>query len=181
MLNMILLAAMSMGLATDTPQEHDAAVPLSEAVQAFNAGAIDDAIGSQQPLLTEDEVVGAILLWDRTSDTPVSDPLLARFKSIARTKELPQGSVIEAVSAFDRGGEHVFDVWSVRIRLKRGDGSSFGFVIRERVVASRTLQQELDRLEAMVAAEPDLAHEVGGHGTMDRVDELKKRIARLGN
>lgn len=179
MFSLILATLLQPGFAADTQQENTRAVPLLEAIQTFNAESKDDPIGRLQSPLTEEEVIAAIRSWEPGGNSPVSNALLARFKEISVSKELPEGAAFETLTGYDPGGEHVFDVWSVRIRLERADGSSFAFQIRERMIASRTLAQELERLEGLVAANPEMIRQIGGYRMADRIESLKRRIAEL--
>jgi len=73
---------------------------------------------------------------------------------------------------YDPGGQHVFDVWSVRIRLAQDDGSSFAFILRETYIASRTLEEELERLKVSWNGE----RELGQLSVQRRIEELQKRM-----
>jgi|TARA_B110000305_G_scaffold110657_1_gene124604 hypothetical protein len=150
---------------------------LSVAIADFNKKALSDSIGVDQTPLTEAEVIAAILLWEREADTPVSDELFASFKRIAEDKILPGNAEFEKLTGYDRGGSHVFDVWSVRIRMDRPDGSSYAFRIRERTIGSRTLPQELARLNRFIK-EKGVERWVGGHDFLERKKSLEERIKR---
>ena len=149
--------------------------PLSDAVSTFNKKALSDPIGKGQPPISVEEVVAAVLLWERGPESPVSDELLQSFKRIAESKTLPENSNFESLNGYDRGGAHVFDVWSVRIRMERDDGSSYAFVIRERVVASRTLREELKKLDQFIS-ENEVEKWVGGYRILERKKDLEARI-----
>jgi hypothetical protein len=146
-------------------------VQLVEAISKFNADAKSDRIGVSQRRLDEDEVVAAIRHWNNP-DAPISPELLATFKQIAETKILPENAAFEVLTGYDPGGQYVFDVWSVRIRLAREDGSSFAFILRETYIASRTLEEELERLKASWNGE----RELGQCSVWRRIEELQKRI-----
>jgi hypothetical protein len=151
--------------------------PLADSIETFNRAAATDEIGKTQNPLTEQEVVAAILMWEPTKDSPVSNALLEQFRSIAKTKELPHNATIEKLTGYDPGGDHVFDVWSVRIRMQRPDDSSYSFVIRERVIAARTIVEELDALKDRISALPEEQRRLPGfYRIHDRVKELEKRI-----
>jgi len=149
---------------------------LSEAISAFNKKSLIDPIGAKQSPLTIEEVIAAILLWKKSTDIPVSDELFASFKRIAGTKSLPATAEFARLTGYDRGS-HIFDVWSVRIRMKRADGSSYEFLIRERVVGSRTLREELERLSKWIDEE-EVEKWVGGFNFLERKKELEARIQR---
>ena len=129
---------------------------LASAIEKFNRDAATHRIGKTQSPLTEQEVVAAILWWEPTKDTPVSPELLEQFRSIAKTKTLPRNATFEKLTGFDRGGEHVFDVWSVRIVMQRSDNSTYAFLIRERVIGARTINEELSRLKNLTGPRFDL-------------------------
>jgi hypothetical protein len=159
---------------TDQPPRHDP-VPLIKAVNAFNAKASREPIGQDQSPLTEAEVLAAIRYWKRPKESPVSDELHDAFKRIAETRMLPANADFEFLTGYDPGGAFVFDVWSVRIRMSRPDGSSYAFVIRERLVCSRTLEEELRLAEERVQKTPPLP---GAYRVKERVENLKARIAK---
>ena len=152
-----------------------AGTQLSEAITSFNKESRSDSIGASQTPITVEEVVAAILLWERPASAPVSDELLASFKKIASFRILPDNASFESLTGYDRGGTHVFDVWSVRIRMERADGSSYAFVIRERAVGARTLKEELGRLNALIE-EKEVERWVGGHRILERKRALETRI-----
>ena len=152
--------------------------PLTEAIAAFNDKATRDPIGKKETPLTLEEVIGAILLYERPKEAPISDELLGQFKTIASTKKLPGNAEFEVLTGYDRGGMFIFDVWSVRIRIDRPDSSSYAFQIRERVVGVRTLPEEIQRLEAFIEAE-GVEKWVGGYRIIDHKNDLQKRLERL--
>ncbi len=152
--------------------------PLADAITAFNKAASLDPIGKSQSPLTEAEVIAAILMYEKPADAPVSNHLLQTFKAIAASGELPPNATFESLNGYDRGGAHIFDVWSVRIRLEREDRSSYAFLIRERVIGSRTLEDELERVhQRIVNSRAELM--VGGYRLLNRRDDLRARIEKL--
>ena len=167
----VLLAAITAGISSADEES----VLLADAIAAFNVEAATDPIGKSQPPLTEEEVITAILLWERPDDSPVSNEMLATFQSIAKTGRLPARASFEKLTGYDRGGNHVFDVWSVRIQIERPDKSSYSFVLRERAIANRTLEEELNRLEQLVSTSPDAGRFLLWH--RDRIENLRTRIA----
>jgi len=159
-------------------------LPLADAIKAFNERAVADPIGKDQPPLTKEEVIGAIRHLQRPEvDPPVTAELFAAFKQIATTHALPPNAEFEKLTGYDPGGAYVFDVWSVRIRMSRPDGSSYAFGIRERMIRSRTLEDELVMAERKLrdiqpaTGEPRLVG-IGPRGLEKRVKELKDRIAK---
>ena len=95
--------------------------------------------------------------------------------AIAATKVLPVNAKFESLNGLDPGGSYIFDVWSVRIRMDRPDGSSYAFLIRQRVVGSRALQEDVARLDSHIDVE-NVAGWVGGYRILDRQKELVARI-----
>ncbi|MGJ8697991.1 MAG: hypothetical protein ACSHYF_16855 [Verrucomicrobiaceae bacterium] len=154
------------------------ATPLSGAISTFNKSALKDDIGKSQPPLTGAEVIAAIRLWEHPANSPVSQELAATFKNIATTKTLPPNAAFESLNSLDPGGAHIFDLWSVRIRINRPDLSSYAFPIRHRIIASRPLQEELTRLDNYIA-DQNVANWVGGHNIIRRRNSLAKRIEAL--
>jgi hypothetical protein len=108
--------------------------PLADAVAVFNRQAAEDEIGRDQPALTEDETVAAILSYRPHGDERVSDDLVPTFRQIAETRSLPASASFEKMSKWQPGGRYSRDVWWVRIRIERPGGSSFAFPIRERMI-----------------------------------------------
>ena len=152
-----------------------AASPLETAIEAFNSKSARHELGKSQPPLSMEEVVAAIRLWQPGPDTPVSPKLLGVFKQIAESKTLPDRAEFELLTGYDRGGKFVFDVWSVRIRIEREDGSSYAFLIRESVLGSRTLEEEVARIERVIE-DKNMERMVGGYRIIERVEHLKSRI-----
>jgi hypothetical protein len=157
---------------------------LADAIKAFNEKAATDPIGKDQPPITEEEVMAAIRHSQRPEvDPPVTAELFAAFKQIATTHALPPNAEFEKLTGYDPGGAYVFDVWSVRIRMSRPDGSSYAFGIREQMIRSRTLEAELVIAERKLrdiqpaAGEPSLPG-IGPRGLEERVKALKDRIAK---
>ena len=59
--------------------------------------------------------------------------------------------------------------------MDRPDGSSYAFLIRQRVVGSRALQEDVARLDSHIDVE-NVAGWVGGYRILDRQKELVARI-----
>ena len=157
------------------PSRHDP-VPLAEAINAFNEKASKEPIGMDQSPLTEEEVPAAIRYWKRPKDSPVSDQMYEAFKQIAETRMLPSNAEFESLTGYDPGGAFVFDVWSVRIRMDRPDRSSYAFELRQRMIRSRTLEEELVLAEKTLQDTPPLP---GRYRMEERVENLKARIAKM--
>lgn len=160
------------GFAAPTLKEE---TPLSRAVADFNKKALLDSIGKAERPITEEEVIASILLLEKPVNAPVSDELFQQIKKIAATKVLPVNAKFESLNGLDPRGSYIFDVWSVRIRMDRPDGSSCAFLIRQRVVGSRALQEDVARLDSHIDVE-NVARWVGGYRILDRQKELVARI-----
>ena len=117
-------------------------LPLVDAIKAFNARAVDDPVGKDQPPLTEQEVLAAIRWWAiERKNAPVSDAQFAEFQRIVETRQLPAGTMFEVLRGYRPSLEREFAVWSVRIRMPHGLGS-YAYRIRERMISSRIIGPE---------------------------------------
>ena len=123
------------------------AVPLMDAIKSFNGKASVDPIGKDQQPLMEEEVIAAVRAWQRSKDTPVLDEMYDAFKQIAENRMLPRNAEFEWETGYSPRGPFVFDMWSVRIRMYRPDRSSYAFELRNRMIRSRTLHEELDHVQ----------------------------------
>ncbi len=167
----------------DPPKENDpkddkddAQTSLSSAIKALNRKALNDSIGKEETPITEQEVIAAIRAAKRPKDSAVTDKLFDAFKKIAETKQLPPGAELEAVGGiWDPGTAFIYDVWWVRVRMPKEADGTYGFAIRERIIRSRTLQEELVRIEK----ERPIPPEVDGGRTQERINALKARIEKM--
>jgi RNA polymerase sigma factor (sigma-70 family) len=152
---------------------------LSDAIKALNTKASHDDVGKDETPITEPEVIAAIRAAKRPEDSAVTDKLFDAFKKIAETKQLPPGAELEAVGGpWDPGGSFVYDVWWVRLRMPKEANGTYGFVIRERIIRSRTLQEEVARLEKKRPGEGELPVVDGGR-LQEIIKNLKTRIAKM--
>jgi len=154
----------------DTPN------PLAKAIQEFNQKSLADAIGKDQPPLSEAEVVAAIRLSEKATFAEASDSLFQTFKEIAATRQLPPGASIEVLTRIDLGGEFIFDVWYVRLSLPRPDGGTYSFAIRRQVVGSKSVAvvaRELELKLKQVKPAP------GVYRIEERLKDLKERAAAI--
>jgi hypothetical protein len=111
-------------------------IPLGQAIRELNDQYRNDRIGKDQPPLTEDEVVAAIL-WaaHERKEFPVTDDEFQAFQHIAESRRLPRGSQFEVLTGYEPDTFTVFEVWSVRIRMPRLSGpGSYAFRVRERII-----------------------------------------------
>lgn len=99
--------------------------PLAEAVASFNAWAAQDAVGQDQPPLTEDEVIAAIASWNRER-FPVGDEAYAAFQTVAETRELPPGVSFTAITSWE-WHDRRFTVWWVDLLLE-----DYNYRVRDR-------------------------------------------------
>jgi hypothetical protein len=119
-------------------------MPLTAAINGFNAAHRSFA-GQEQPPLTEEEVVAAILAAkaDRNQFS-VSNADFAAFQAIGETRSMPAGAVLELLPSFKNFNGFDFSIWSVRIVMPRTDkeGWTFGFSVRERFIRSEAVENE---------------------------------------
>jgi RNA polymerase sigma factor (sigma-70 family) len=149
---------------------------LSDAIKALNTNASHNPVGKDETPTTEPEVVAAIRAAERPKDSAVTDKLFDAFKKIAETKQLPPGAEFEAVGGpWDPGASFVYDVWWVRLRMPKEANGTYSFVIRERFIRSRTLQEEMARLEP----KPGEEKPVDGGRTQEYIKALKARIEKM--
>ncbi len=143
-----ILAGVAASWAAERPA--GGSTPLADAVKAFNEKAAEDPIGKDQPPLTVDEVVAAIRAWNRLEVPEFPDQVCDAFTQIAQTRSLPPGAAFESLNGWFPGGDYHFDVWWVRVVVTNRDGRGFSFVIRERMIRSRTVDEELQRVSRLV-------------------------------
>ena len=99
-----------------SPQE-SGGKPLAAAIQGFN-NRYESADGQVQPKLTEEEVVAAILHWQsKRNEADVDNALFAQFQNIAKTRQLPEGTVLEVLSHLENGKGTRYCIWSIRILM----------------------------------------------------------------
>lgn len=182
---LFLTAGVAVVISALDVQQAIAQTPLSTALRRFQESAARDPIGREEAPLTEEEVIAAIRRTARPDvDPEVSPELFTAFQQIAVTGTLPTNAAFESLNSYDLGGDYVYDVWSVRIRMSRPDGSSYAFVLRERTIRSRTLTEELARQEELVKALFDRSDNrplpvgSGPRSLVNNVESLKARIAK---
>ncbi len=121
------------------------AIPLAAAIREFNEAHMHDAIGKDQPPLTEDEVVAAIRSWQyHRNDAPVTNAEFEAFQQIANTRSLPKGFQFELLTDFEPGDGYRYRIWSVRIVMQRTakPGWTYAFEIRRQYVSCSPIQDE---------------------------------------
>jgi len=149
---------------------------LSDAIKALNTKAAHNPIGKDETPITEPEVIAAIRAAKRPEDSAVTDKLFDAFKKIAETKQLPPGAELEAVGGgWDPGMAFLYDIWWVRVQMPKEANGTYSFVIRERFIRSRTLQEEMARLEP----KPGEEQPVDGGRTQEYIEALKDRIEKM--
>ncbi len=154
----------------------EAGTSLSDAIKALNTKAAHNPIGKDETPITEPEVIAAIRAAKRPEDSVVTDKMFAAFKKIAETKQMPPGAELEAVGGpWDPGGSFVYDVWWVRLQMPKEANGTYSFVIRERFIRSRTLQEEIDQLEP----KPGEEQPVDGGRTQERINDLKALLEKM--
>ena len=149
--------------------------PLAAAIAKFNAQAAADPIGKDQQPLTEDEVIAAILLSDKSAFPEASPELYERFRKIADTRELPADAQFESLNGIDPGGDFVYDVWHVRIMFPKEQGGTYSFTVRRSAVRARPVAEAAAELEdAITGHRPG----PGSYRLEDRLKDLKARAAK---
>jgi len=140
---------------TFTPQDARSADSLRDAVQEFNAKAINDPIGKDQPALTEDEVVASIRGWIRAHTPGVSDEVYDEFQKVAETGKLPKGAKLTSTTSWLGYRGFHFDVWWVDLTISTGEKTGYTFRIRDQKIRSRPVNQQqrefLEREEKRVS------------------------------
>ena len=79
-----VLSVVLSGTASSLPPSSGLAVPLADAIKAFNEKAANDYIGKNETPITEEEVIAAIRASERPNNPAVSDNLYNAFKQIAK-------------------------------------------------------------------------------------------------
>src|SRR5438067_2012034 len=92
-----VLSVVLSGTASSLPPSSGRAVPLADAIKAFNEEAANHYIGKHETPLTEDEAIAAIRAAERPNNPAVPDNLYNAFKQIAETRQLPPGAVLETL------------------------------------------------------------------------------------
>ncbi len=133
------LAPLKIASKPDSHQDTLKGIPLSAAIKRFNATnfRVD---GQNQPPLTEEEVIAAILHQQtRRDEYDVSDSLFERLQSIARTRILPEGATFEVIPKFGTEGGTLHTIWSVRVKLVQDEagreGWTYAFNLREQFLS----------------------------------------------
>lgn len=138
---LLVTAALWVGsfVATLPALEAEQPQPLTDAVEALNDLAAKDAMGKDQPALTEAEVVAAIRGWVRDQAPPASDEVYDAFQKIAKTKQLPKGTRLEFTTRWIGYEGYAFDVWWVDLTIPTGERSTYTYRLRARMIESRPL------------------------------------------
>lgn len=112
------------------------AIPLEAAIDGFNKSH-HQVDGIEQPRLTVDEVLAAIVAWrEKRHEAPVDNATFERFQEIARTHHLPADAKIEVIPHFINSSG-TYSIWSIRIVLPLVAGQNagtFSFSIRHQFV-----------------------------------------------
>ena len=153
--------------------------PLVDAVSEFNHSAWRNGVGRDQPPLTEEEVIAAVS-WIVEVDrrTPLADPPLtadeiATLAVVVKSRALPAGWRLNAISHFQPDADSIYERWSVRITMPRRGGNATGTYshpIRERFVARRLIGPAERRI---------LEEMQKGVGSFERVRLSREREAAI--
>lgn len=150
-------------------QSGQQSVSLTDLVAAFQKEQGDDP---QQSRVTADEIIAGVraYLGAETSLQSALPPII--LDEFRTHKSLPAGSLLELVTYVDPGGEFVFEVRDVYLRIPLQTGMQVGIPIRKRYIASRTLTEEIARVERELKSAPALP---GRYRLDDRLRALKER------
>jgi hypothetical protein len=137
------LVASDGAMAETKPKDKAQSISLSEAVYDLNARALKDDVGKTQELLTTDEVIAAIRLWDR-EQWKIDDPTYAMFQDVAKSRKLPAGSKFDFITRCNQCNGFNVEVWWVDLGV--GD-KKYRYRIRDRKLRCVTDGPNEDRLE----------------------------------
>ncbi|MCA9127628.1 MAG: hypothetical protein KDB22_11105 [Planctomycetales bacterium] len=108
---------------------------LAEAVKQFNEKAARDAIGRQQPALTQEEVVLAIEEWDWESAPNTNEEMYGAFVKVAESGQLPAGAHLSFTTDYGIPNKHMSRVWWIDLNLPLDEEEtgylSYSFRIRK--------------------------------------------------
>jgi beta-lactamase regulating signal transducer with metallopeptidase domain len=114
---------------------------LADAVRDFNKENQQLEQGTDQPALTEEEVIGFIKRSDRKGDAKnLNDQEFAAFKVVAESKQLPKESYLQVDTEESRDTFVVNHLWHVRLMLPAiGHDGFVGLAIRDTKVAEEKI------------------------------------------
>ena len=138
----------------------DVPTSIEQVVREFNEKAKHHTVGKLQPPITADEVVAAIRRLQQKNCSSWTDEVFKRFLAIADTEEIPEGSELSIITRYIgiRGFE--ITVWCVDLRIPTGLGSTNGFRIRDRTIASRAMTT--DEKSALERLTPKVREQIPG-------------------
>ncbi len=129
-------------------------VLLADAVAQFNPQAAQDAIGKDQPPLTEDEVIASIRGISR-ENTPMTDDVYNAFQKILVTGMLPARAKLEFTTGWSGHNGFYFTVWWADLTIMTGEGTGYTYRLRDRKISSHPLteaeREEIRQGEARAA------------------------------
>ncbi len=144
------------------------AVPLAEAVAAFNRSDSMNQPGENEPPLTVDEVVAAIRTWDRRRH-PVDDEVYELIKEIAESRTMPPNAWFRSIRRIG-----MLDLHTVDLGMTLADKSGFVFRIRDRKIHHQGA-------EAGANDEPPRPVQPGSIALDVAVHEFNQRAANIEN
>ena len=147
---------------------------LGQFVAEFNNQQDKAAIHLHGPALTKDEVIAALRASLRNLASTQSKETVAIVRRILDSQQLPDKALLEIATFSDPGGEFVFDIYDISLRLPTTADGQVGLPIRKRFIASRTLNEEIHRLERQLKLAPELP---GKYRLADRLRELRSRAS----
>lgn len=151
-----------------------AAVSLAQAIADFNAKAQQSETGRQQSPLTMEEVIAAVGLRGRREEPSAPERQWQQFKQVAETRMLPPAAEFEVLTGIDPGGAYIYEVWYVRLMLRKDDGGTYSFTIRERAIRARHVSEIVSDLEKVLK---DSMPYPGRYRIEDRLKEMKRRLS----
>jgi hypothetical protein len=129
-----------------TEQTADLKMPIRNAIDDFNLTRVSELIRLKQPTLSEDEVIAEIRAWLSKKGSSDDALLFNIMTRIEQTRILPPKARFEVTRLTDLGGKYVFDVYNIQLWVQLPNGLSSGIRLRQAFISSRTLPEEVDRL-----------------------------------
>lgn len=113
-------------------------VSLADAVKEFNNRAGRDAVGSAEPVLTEDEVIAALRGIIRSQHPQMTDDIYDALQKVVTTGMMPAKASLTFTTGWGYKG-HKFRVWWVDLSIMTGENTGYTYRLRDRKISSRPL------------------------------------------
>lgn len=130
--------------------------------------------GADESPVDGDELLAAIRTARDTADAP-SDEARRVLEQLSDGKPLPPGATQTVNTLSDFGGRYVYDVSETFLVIPLDSGKELRIPVRKRFLRSRTLLQEIARLEGVLADATELP---GRYRLKDRVKDLEARVRK---